>query len=97
MSKMTPARRAKRRQNRFEKRLTANCGRGKYLKFAYPNMLMALAAADRMLKEGGHINPLHIYECSYCQGIHIGHLGREESRLMYESISINIRELQEIE
>lgn len=72
-----------------------HCGRGKgYLKWAYPNLLMALGACERLRKLGGHINPLHIYHCMVCQGMHIGHLGSEESMLMYEGIAIDIREEQ---
>lgn len=63
-------------------------------KFVYPDIYVAMRVCQRLLAEGKTTNPVMFYYCDHCDGIHVGHLGKDESLLMYEGGSIDIRKLQ---
>lgn len=65
-------------------------------KIVYPHILAAMSVCARLLRKGKQINPLTIYECLDCGGLHVGHLAKEESILMYGAYSENVRSLQGI-
>lgn len=106
MYKFYPAKpgRPRRFRHSWAKLLGTYCGKGpkdRYRKFKYPNLLVALMACEEMRRRGyrkpgePNINPYQVYHCDCCGGIHIGHLTKEESVLLYEGDEpINIRQLQ---
>lgn len=47
-----------------------------------------------LLKLKPQVNPLTFYQCPKCEGIHVGHLGKGESILMYGGYSEDVREIQ---
>jgi hypothetical protein len=59
-----------------------------------PNFLAAIITANRLLREGTHLNPVTVYQCDLCGGIHVGHLARGESILMYGPFAEDVRKLQ---
>jgi hypothetical protein len=66
-------------------------------KLTMPDFLEAIRACAKMRREGGERtlrNPLIVYECDACGGIHVGHLAYGESILMSDAYAENIRELQ---
>lgn len=65
-------------------------------KIVYPHILAAMSVCARLNRIQNQINPLTVYECLECGGLHVGHLAKEESILMYGAYSENVRDLQGI-